>query len=480
MVAASLDTLTVMKDLDQLRDLADENWDALTSAGHAAAFLAQTAELDTVSLRVGELSVDDPRLRSVRDLAFARCVAAQACQLGEELEAAASLLAALSLSAGDPVMLATARLHLAEAALLQGRKEDAENLALSVRMAEGEIDATPVAGDLLERIRRPEPEPEPVPEPEPEPEFVLPQTVTASMTWDDRVRELAAEPFIEDNDARWDELLAECRHSLEASRGTGDLSALRHRLGELMDVITGSPSLESPHLRPEVITRAVGVYRLQQSVMEALGDSIRARQDRNRFFEAVLSRVNRELPSSVPLDDRILIIRLHLNLPAEVTGHDPEARSGYASQLAELYQRKNDHNGEIMAFLEKGACLEKAGRLADMYDVYEQSLNLSRRYGLTSGVIWSTIRLSYAHFLAKDPRTATQLLLDMDERLTEDEVSGVDEREAYAEAKVALANLFAHAGAQDGSQRYYGEAADIFQSIGNDGREWECRQNSGQ
>ncbi|MDN5582672.1 MAG: hypothetical protein L0G55_08895 [Corynebacterium sp.] len=472
MVAAPLDTLTVMQDLDQLRDLADENWDALSSAGQAEAFLAQTAELDTVSLRIGELSVDDPRLRSVRDLAFARCVAAQACQLGDELEAAASLLAALSLSAGDPVMLATARLHLAESALLQGRREDAENLALSVRMAEGEIDATPVAGGLLERIRRPEPEPEP------EPEVVLPQTVTASVTWDDRVRELAAEPFTEDNDARWDELLGECRYSLETADSTGDLSALRHRLGELMDVIAGSPSLESPHLRPEVITRAVGVHRLQQAVMEALGDSIRARQDRNRFFETVLSRVNRELPSSVPLDDRILVTRLHLNLSAEVTGHDPEARSGYASQLAELYQRKNDHNGEIMAFLEKGACLEKLGRLADMYDVYEQSLNLSRRYGLTSGVIWSTIRLSYAHFLAKDPRTATQLLLDMDERLTEDEVSGVDEREAYAEAKVALANLFAHAGAQDGSQRFYGEAADIFDSIGNDGRAWECRQKS--
>ncbi|MDN5684862.1 hypothetical protein [Corynebacterium glyciniphilum] len=131
-----------------------------------------------------------------------------------------------------------------------------------------------------------------------------------------------------------------------------------------------------------------------------------------------------------------------------------------------------------MAFLEKGACLEKMGRYSEMYEVYEQALTLSRRYDLVSGIIWSTIRLSYGHFLAKDPRSATQLLLDLDDRLTCDDVSGVNEREAYAEAKVALGNLFAYAGSHDGSRRYHAEAAEVFTSIGNQTRAWECRQKA--
>lgn len=444
MTADPLDTLAVMRELRQLRNQAEVDWESLTEPGSAADFLARTGELKEISARVGELSVEDARLCDLRDLAFARAVAAKTLGHVTDVETALSLVAVLSLAAAGTDTAKAARRFL-----------DHGDRERDIRPG-SDVDFSVVA-EHGESGNAEEPE---------------------APSWEVQIAFLARGPFTEENDRLWDELIASCRGNLAAATETGELSALQHCLRDLMGVITDDPAVASPHLRPEVISRAVELHRLQQRVMEELGDSIGARHDRNRFFQGVLSQLSADIPAAVPLSDRILVARYHLDLSPDVTGHGNAERSRYATRLAELYQRNGDHNGEIMAFLDKGACLEKMGRYAEMYEVYEQSLRLSRRYGLVSGVIWSTIRLSYAHFLAKDPRTATQLLLDLDGQLTNDEVSGVNEREAFAEAKVALGSLFAYAGSDDGARRYHGEAAELFTSIGNTTRAWECRQKA--
>ncbi|MEJ6550112.1 hypothetical protein PQI66_11200 [Corynebacterium sp. USCH3] len=447
MTADPLDTFAVMRELRQLRNQAEVDWESLTDPGSAADFLARTGELNDISTRVGELSAEDARLCDLRDLAFARAVAAKTLGRATDVETALSLVAVLSLAAAGTDTAEAARRFLDHG----DRERDVRPGSDVDFSAVAEHGGSAGSGDAEE------------------PE---------ALSWEVRIASLARGPFTEGNDRLWDELIAACRGNLAAATGSGELSALQHCLRDLMGVITDDPAVASPHLRPEVIARAVELHRLQQRVMDELGDSIGARHDRNRFFQGVLSQLSADMPAAVPLSDRILVARYHLDLSPDVTGHGDAERSRYATRLAELYQRNGDHNGEIMAFLDKGACLEKMGRYAEMYEVYEQSLRLSRRYGLVSGVIWSTIRLSYAHFLAKDPRTATQLLLDLDGQLTNDEVSGVNEREAFAEAKVALGSLFAYAGSEEGARRYHGEAAELFTSIGNTTRAWECRQKA--
>lgn len=453
-----LEGMTIMRELAEIRREVEEKWRQLTRPDHASDILERTEGVEELVLRIDVLSPADHRIADLREVAFARAVAARTLGRSREADSALALVGVLSLSAAGTERVRPV-LHFLEESAQQ--REEHRGLDPDFSSA---VDSFPDSPGL--------------PREQDSGACVEASEEPGTPSWDVQVGVLKRSPYTEQNDRLWDELIAACRSNLATARESSELSALQHCLGELMEIITDNPALASPHLRPEIIARAVALHRLHQRVMEELGDSIGARLDRNRFFQSVLSRLLVGVPTSISLSDRILIARYHLDLSPDVTGHDNTERSRYATRLAELYQRNDDHNGEIMAFLEKGACLEKMGRYSEMYEVYEQALTLSRRYDLVSGIIWSTIRLSYGHFLAKDPRSATQLLLDLDDRLTCDDVSGVNEREAYAEAKVALGNLFAYAGSHDGSRRYHAEAAEVFTSIGNQTRAWECRQKA--
>lgn len=463
MTADSLETLTVMGELRQLRNECDVNWESLSEPGAASDFLVRTEDLKEISARIGELFSDDPRLPDLRDVAFARAVAAKTLGRSGDMESSLALNAVLSMSSASPDWVQSVRHFLENDATGRTSGHDVGRDYSTVAQGFPDAPALPREEDILgERYL----------------DVIDDAEEPGTPSWDVQVGILKRSPFTEQNDLVWDELIAACRSNLATAKESSELSALQYCLRELLEMIADNPALASPHLRPEIIARAVELHRLNQRVMEELGDSISARFDRNTFFQSVLSRLAVDVPMSIPLSDRILIARYHLDLSPDVTNHDNIERSRYATSLAELYQRNDDHNGEIMAFLEKGACLEDMRRYAEMYEVYEQALSLSRKYGLVSGIIWSTIRLSYGHFLAEDPRTATQLLLDLDDQLNRDDISGVNEREAYAEAKVALGNLFAYAGSHDGSRRYHREAAEIFTSIGNETRAWECSQRA--
>ncbi|MGO3361398.1 MAG: hypothetical protein ACTIL2_03055 [Corynebacterium sp.] len=471
----SLDDLPILQTIVSKRNALTDLLDVLDQPKIAAEVLEITESLDTVSLRLVELESSDSRLRAISEVAEGRAKAASTCQDVRVLALSASLVGAIGLMTGDTSAFLRSRVLLAESELLRGRTVDAEQIAVGAVAAEQRLGEDAGAVDMLSLIRsagdvgtsyRPTID---------VPEEARDEVQDGTSPWERTLTALARDSYSESADPLWRDALADCTRELDQVLDPVGLVEMEVRLKELLGVITSDQGLGSPYLRPVVISRAVAIHRLRQLVFEEQSDSIAGIQDRTGFYKSFVRALNGDPSPDVPIDDRILIARYGVYLDQNATGVTDLGRYEKAKGLVELYRENNDRDREIETRLEVGACLEKIQRMSEMYDVYARALELAKQYDLTSGMIWSTIRLSYAHFLAKDPRTATQLLLDLERSMPPDRIRDVDEQEAMAEAKVALANLFTVARAHSGARDYWRQAAEMFETMGKEDRAWECR-----
>lgn len=459
MPVKTLDALPVMGALPPLRDVAAERRDELSQKAWATEFLGLTAELDEVSARIGELDPDDDRLPALRDLAHARCAAARTTGDTGTLRIAAELLATLALSTADPALLATARLHLAESALADGDRETAEQLALSVRLAEknlsgkkkGRTGEQGEAEALLEQIRTP----------------VDPLAV------------LRDHSRTADHADLWNKVVTDTRQQLRQAETPADLAAVRDRLQELWEILVHDPAVVARAPQVSHLLWATSVHRMTEQVLTALDDPDAVADVRARFFREILARGPEELPAGVPVGVRVLAARLHVDLPTEVTGHDDEDRLFYAGKLVDLQREAGDAGATVTAMLDLGDRQGAAGALKEMYDTYVAALAAARDAEDTVGTARSTVRLASAQFGAGNRVTAADLLLDIDRELSADPSVARTPATAgaLAEVKATLAQLYGVAGPEHAATRdaFLVAAADLFTVAGDTDRAGECR-----
>ncbi|WP_130840529.1 tetratricopeptide repeat protein [Corynebacterium neomassiliense] len=491
MPGGALDTLSVMENLTSVHHVTEQRWDELADDSWGPEFLSLTSELDEVSERVGELGPDDQRLPLLRDLACARCIAAGAYGAVPELAKAATLLATLALSAGDPYMLATGRFYLAESLLAEGELEAAGELAESVARSEENLDvAESTARPLLEAVRQAQEAPSPgealgpasTPEPVDPGREDDPGISGEEFSWDAAVARLASQPDSPDRVDLWNSLVTAVQQLVAGASTVPELERAQGLLGQLRELLGREPSVTEGRPGLPVLMWATTVLQTGRRVSAALGDTVAASEADEQLYRTVFSADPSELPQDAPDSVRIAAVSLHLSLPGTVTGHGDGERLKLAEQLVTLNRRSGEGSATVTAMLELGQCLEKVGRPAEMYDIYSEALDMARGVGDLSAVAWATIRLSYAQYTAGNPDVAMGLLLSVNEELSgtgAGTVAGAD-LGAVAEVKVSLAQLYEVAGPRyaDHRRAFLLEAAELFDRAGVTDRALWCRESA--
>ena len=519
----TLDSLPIMGELDTLRDMAEQYWDELDDEQTSAQFLSRTRELNVVAARIGELEPTDPRLGDIRDLSHARCIAACAQGNGDDLGEAAGLLATLALSAGDPHRLATARLYLAEGALLRGDREAAEQYALSVRFAEKNLGVSrSLAGPVLERIRSAQVVAEQAEQAEPEqavaeqvqedqPTHPIPQA--QGNQENQQTRQDGTTPGPDDSavpvgdpadmgEDRWQHLLSELRNTSgeaalrplwEDAVGTVDrkLAQVTSRedvidagvlLRELWDVVTREPRIVEGRAEPGQISRAAEVHRMLVQVFTALDDAATVAVERERMFQQVLGPSPDELPVELPAALRAFLYRLRLDLPQDITGDSRQERLFVAQQLVASLRAAGDLPQIAEGLLTLGDIRRDNEDLRSMYDSYNEALSVARSCGDWSVIAWATVRLSYAQFSTGNNSVAMDMLLSVNDEINAVSVDSGDPdvAEAFAEVKFSLTELYKVAGPQylPKTRQFMGEAAELFMVAGRHDRAEACRREA--
>ncbi|MGO1948317.1 MAG: hypothetical protein ACTH1D_01710 [Mycobacteriaceae bacterium] len=430
--------LEILQDPDTFLEEVQERVGNLDQPGTARAVLHLTDDLSTVMDNIGDLQGTGADLAVLRVLGHARAYAARTTGDAVAQLTAAQLAATLSLATGDAASLLDARALMLEAKASAAASEDAQPTA-------EDAGASPVGGDFFTSAAPTSPFGGSLLAAAPE---------DAPSTGDSDPRdELRAGALDPSGDDVWDR---EMRTLGQLADSDPDSAVVR--AGELRDMILAARPTAGT-VRPVVLHRLFDLHR----IIHRNGGASTADAGCEDFLATIDPLIPGDLSATAPLDDRILLNRYR----SGDTTADSADRLTAAQRLANLYAEKDDTRGMAESLLQAGEELEKLKRMAEMYDTYQRAFNLAQDTGATDIRIWATIRLAFAQYVAGDKRTATQMLLDQDEELTESQLTGEKEIAAMAQAKVALANLFGEAGDTDGRDLFSSQAADLFERIGD-------------
>ena len=430
--------LEILQDPDTFLEEVQGRVGNLDQPGTARAVLHLTDELSTVMDNIGDLQGTGADLAVLRVLAHARAYAARTTGDAAAQLTAAHLAATLSLATGDAASLLDTRALMLEAEASAAASEDAQPTV-------DDSGATPAGGGLFTSTA-------PVSPFGGSRHAVAPEDAPSAEDSASR-DELRAGALDPSGDDVWDR---EMRSLGQLADSDPDSAAVW--AGELRDMILAARPAAGT-VRPVVLHRLFGLHR----IIHRGGGASTAAAGREDFLTTIDPLIPGDLSATASLDDRIL---LTLCRSGDATA-DAADRLTAAQRLVNLYAEKNDIRGMAEALLRAGEELEKLKRMAEMYDTYQRSLNLAQDADATDIRIWATIRLAFAQYVAGDKRTATQMLLDQDEEITESQLIGEKEIAAMAQAKVALANLFGEAGDTDGRDLFSTQAADLFESVGD-------------
>lgn len=448
-MSTDLTTLGVLQNLDGTLTEVRRRADGIGETQDAFAVLLLTQELAEIADNLGALPATGADLGALRVLA-----AGVAGDRTEQFRAA-SLAATLSLATGDPEGLASARDLMRTAADLAAG-EAAEEPEIP---APGTDDRDPAStlDALLRTVTEKVPHAASVTVLDArtgQASTVNTDTtpeVTGSDTTGPATDQLRMHPLDPAGDDAWATEIAALTGLADEDPGRAAA-----RAGELHDIILAAGP-EAGSVRPVVLRRLFELHRISQR-----DPSGEVAADRARFLDTMNSLVPGDLSATAPVDDRILLNRYR----ADAEDASPERRLAAAQKLVNLHAERDDRAEMAKALLTVGEQLEKLRRMAEMYDTYQRALGLAVDAGAIDTRIWATIRLAFAQYIAGDKMTATQMLLDQDAEITPDQLTGVNEAAAMAEAKVALANLFGEAGDTDGRNYFLDQAVDLFEGVG--------------